>query len=261
MKNYLSQFYLQYGCYEPFNKNYFNTVPFLPWMINYKSNSTVFSKSGKSVDELRNSKITKKYKNLSIICSDKKITDNHRIRYEFAKNLKNYFGNDIEWYGTGSNPIEEKWEGLNEYKYHIVIENGQKNNLISEKLYDSYLGLSFPIYCGAPNINDYFPSESLAKIDINNFKDSIKKIEDVITNNTYENNLESIYRSKELVLGKYNFLNRISTITEELIYKNIAPSKSIIVLESVQQFWKKNTSYKIKAKNAIARKIRLNQYN
>ena len=35
-----------------------------------------------------------------------------------------------------------------------------KNNLISEKLYDSYLGLAFPIYFGAPNSGEYFPKNS-----------------------------------------------------------------------------------------------------
>ena len=42
-----------YGCYETFRNNYTNTLPFLPWMINYKSNSTIFSQTGKGVGELR----------------------------------------------------------------------------------------------------------------------------------------------------------------------------------------------------------------
>ena len=77
------------------------------------------------------------------------------MRYEFTKNVKDYFGSNIDWFGSGINTIEDKWVGFEEYKYHIVIENGQ-NNLISEKLFDSYLGLSYPIYYGAPNVGDYF---------------------------------------------------------------------------------------------------------
>ena len=52
----------------------------------------------------------------SIPCN-KLITDNHKMRYEFAKNLKNYFGQDLDWYGTGVNPVEDKWKGLKDYKY------------------------------------------------------------------------------------------------------------------------------------------------
>ena len=48
MKEYLNQFHRQYGCYETFSTSYKNTPPFLPWMINYKSGSSIFSKVGKN---------------------------------------------------------------------------------------------------------------------------------------------------------------------------------------------------------------------
>ena len=43
----------------------------------------------------------------------------------------------------GVNSLNDKWDGIHDYKYHIVLEN-EANYLISEKLFDSYLGLSFP---------------------------------------------------------------------------------------------------------------------
>ena len=72
--------------------------------------------------------------------------------------------------------------------------------VISEKLFDSYLGLSFPFYSGAPNVNDYFPSNSLRKIDINNLDKSIEIIEECIENNLYENNSNEILYSKKFNL-------------------------------------------------------------
>ena len=113
------------------------------------------------------------------------------------KSKKSYFGSDIDWFGSGVNPIEDKWEGIKEYKYHIVIENGQKNNLISEKLFDSYLGLSYPIYYGAPNVGEYFPTKSFKSIDINNFQESIRVIENLLDSNTYEKSIEA---SRRLVI-------------------------------------------------------------
>tara|TARA_A100001011_G_scaffold384177_1_gene456447 strand:- start:189 stop:1214 length:1026 start_codon:yes stop_codon:yes gene_type:complete len=257
MKEYLNQFHRQYGCYETFLNSYKNTPPFLPWMINYKSGSSIFSKVGKNVNEMRKIEKINKTKKISIICSDKLITDNHKMRYEFAKNLKNYFGQDLDWYGTGVNPIEDKWKGLKDYKYHIVIENGNKNNLISEKLLDSYLSLSFPIYFGAPNVKEYFPSNSIETIKLNNFEESLETIKTVINNDTYENNFNNIVDARALVLGKYNFLNRIANIIDEVCSNKNYSSKSKVVLYNVEKFWIRNTTFKKRAKHTIARKLRL----
>jgi len=256
-KEYLNQFHKQYGCYETFLTNYKSTPPFLPWMINYKSGSSIFSKVGKDVNEMRKIENIKKTKKISVICSNKKITENHKMRYEFVKNLKNYFGQELDWYGDGVNPIEDKWKGLKDYKYHIVIENGNKNNLISEKLLDSYLGLSFPIYYGAPNVEDYFPSDSLATINLNNFEETIGKINSVIKNNAYENNFKSIVEARDLVLNKYNFLNRIADIIDKVYSNENHPSKNKVILYNVEQFWIRNTTFKKRAKHAVARKLRL----
>lgn len=257
LKKYLSQFYRQYGCYETFSSNYENTNPFLPWMINYKTDNVVFSNKGLGVEGLGNLKNLEKTKNISVICSNKQLTDNHKMRYEFTKNLKSYFGSDIDWFGSGVNPIEDKWEGIKEYKYHIVIENGQKNNLISEKLFDSYLGLSYPIYYGAPNVGEYFPTKSFKSIDINNFQESIRVIENLLNSNTYEKSIESLTEARNLVLGKHNFLNRIYEIIKDLGLEEIESSKQRVVLKNVHSFWKENVPLKRKVKHNIVRKLRL----
>ena len=258
MKEYLLQFSLKYGCYETFDNNYFNTKPFLPWMLNYVSGGSIFSNDGMDVKKLRNLENIEKKKNLSIICSNKVQTDNHKLRYEFAKNLKKYFGDEIDWFGSGVNPINTKSEGISNYKYHIVIENGNKNNLISEKLLDAYLGFSFPLYFGAPNISKYFHNNSYEIIDINDFKKSIKTIKDVIENGLYEKNFEYISNSRDLVLGDYNFINRIFQIVEEINKSKVSNEKKHIVLNNVEYFWSKNTSTKQKVKKIISKKLRIN---
>lgn len=180
MKEFLNQFNLQFGSYQTYTNKYKNTLPFLPWMINFNSTGSLFDKTDKNVEFLRNFKNPKKDKMISIICSDKKITNDHKVRYEFTYNLKKYFGENLDWYGQGVNPINNKWQAIKNYKYHIVIENGQRDNLISEKLFDAYLGLSFPLYFGAPNINDYFPKNSLRKINIYNFEETLNTIKNTL---------------------------------------------------------------------------------
>ena len=73
--------------------------------------------------------------------------------------MKSHFGSQLDWYGNGVNEIQRKHEGILDYKYHIVLENESRNNLISEKIFDSMLGLSVPIYYGAPNISEYFNAQ------------------------------------------------------------------------------------------------------
>ena len=45
-------------------------------------------------------KMKKKVK-LSVICSNKRNTENHILRIEFLNILKNYFGDEILWFGNG----------------------------------------------------------------------------------------------------------------------------------------------------------------
>ena len=141
---------------------------------------------------------------MSVFCSDKNFTEGHRKRLDFVNGLKDHFGEDLDWYGNGINQLDTKWDGIAPYKYHISLENKNMDYVISEKLFDSYLGLSFPFYSGAPNVNDYFPSNSLRKIDINNLDKSIEIIEECIENNLYENNSNEILYSKNLICTELN---------------------------------------------------------
>ena len=65
--------------------------------------------------------------------------------------------------------------GIKSYKYHLVIENNNLDYVISEKLMDAYLGLSYPIYYGGKMVDRVFPNNSYLKIDINNFEESKKQ--------------------------------------------------------------------------------------
>ena len=111
-----------------------------------------------------------------MICSSKKITDDHRVRLLFAEKIAEYFGSDIDWFGDGVNTIENKWDAVSNYKYHIVLENESRNFLISEKLYDSYLGLAFPFYYGGSNVNSFFSEDTYRSIDVLDIKKSIELV-------------------------------------------------------------------------------------
>ncbi len=257
MVKFLDQFNKTFGCYSNNNINHVNTLPFLPWMIHGNHGDIIFEKSDMNFETLKNLSRLEKSVDLSVICSNKSHTENHQLRLEFVKTLKNYFGDKLAWHGNGINPINQKSDIIFKSKYHIVLENDMRYNLVSEKLYDSFLGLSFPIYYGAPNIHEYFVEDSLIAIDINDINSSIKKIQEAIKNNLYENNYEKILHSRDKVLNELNLHNRLISIVENYSNQNHINSEKV-TLYSSNYFWKKHTSIKKKIKKELKRKFRLN---
>ncbi|MFX7025309.1 hypothetical protein ABTI08_20660, partial [Acinetobacter baumannii] len=63
----------------------------------------------KDYDELVELKPFRKTKLMSIVSSDKAFTEGHRKRLDFAKKIKEYFGDSVDLFGRGLNPFEKKW--------------------------------------------------------------------------------------------------------------------------------------------------------
>ena len=69
-----------------------------------------------------------------------------------------YDSNNFQKKDIDINPIEDKFDALIGYKYHLALENSVIPDYWTEKLADSLLAWCKPIYYGCPNINDYFSS-------------------------------------------------------------------------------------------------------
>jgi len=145
-----------------------------------------------------------KIKDISVICSDKSMTPNHKLRIKFVKELKNHFGNRLDWYGRGYQPIADKWDAIAPYKFHISLESYRINDYWSEKLSDSYLAETFPIYYGCSNLEKYFPLNSYIEIDISDTKSAINTIENILSKGLSTNQIDAVKKAKNDVLEKYN---------------------------------------------------------
>ncbi|MBI5920067.1 MAG: hypothetical protein HY847_00300 [Betaproteobacteria bacterium] len=93
---------------------------------------------------------------LSCVVSSKSGTWGHNWRIEMANALKAHFGEQIDMFGFGWNPIADKRDAIDPYLHTIVIENECRENYWTEKLSDAIIGYSQPIYAGAPNVRSYF---------------------------------------------------------------------------------------------------------
>ena len=224
VKTFINQFSRIFSCYVTNHQNQSYEIPFLPWMINH-NHGTYRADHERDVNYFKELASLNKSKFLSVICSTKVFSPEQRVRLDFVSKLKSILGNDLDWFGNGINPVKEKWQAISSYRYHIVLENRISNNVISEKLFDSFLGMAIPLYSGAPNVSDYFSENSLIKIDAKNIDNTVDLLKKLKSNDYYTEHVQHILMSKAKVLSEYNVWKRLANIAC-LHYKTLGEVKS-----------------------------------
>ena len=101
---------------------------------------------------IKEPKIYEKSKMISMIASNKKMCEGHRLRLEWVERLEG----QVDLYGRGFNEILHKEEGLCDYMFSVAIENGQYETYFTEKLLDCFATGTIPVYLGAPDIGKVF---------------------------------------------------------------------------------------------------------
>ncbi len=166
-------------------------------------------------DELVANPPLEKTREIATVCSTKqqKHTLHHR-RYHFTQKIKEKIP-ELDIFGHGVRPMDDKAEALDPYKYHIAIENYIGLHHWTEKLSDAFLGATLPFYCGCPNAAEYFPEESFIPIDIHDVDASTEIILKAIRDQEYEKRLPYILEARWRVLEDYNIFAVLSKIIEE----------------------------------------------
>ena len=105
------------------------------------------------------------------------INSSDGFRIKFIKELSKY--KTVDMGGIYKNNVggivRNKINFLSSYKFSIAMENSEGQGYISEKIYDSFLAGTIPIYYGGYMIDEFINPKSY--ILIKNEKDMIKKIE------------------------------------------------------------------------------------
>lgn len=243
-KFFLNQFYSIITCHDNLKHfNIYKSQPALPWFVglNFNFKTKQWSQLNTKVwDDFASDSPIAKTKLISIITSNKTITSGHKNRLNFLNQIRKEFPGQIDIFGSGFSEIQDKYEGLANYKYSLVIENSSFQNYWTEKLADCFLTETYPIYYGCPNIFDYFPSGSLSVININNIDESINIIKKIIASNEYENSLELIKKSKKLILNQYNFFPEVvNFIKNHQKNESFFGEKKFIKIHPEKRFQKK----------------------
>lgn len=141
---------------------------------------------------------------VSVVCSDATFTPGQRERLKFLADLKEKLGDRLVHFGRGFHPVADKLGAIRGYRFHLVIENCRVPHYWTEKISDAYLGWSFPLYVGSPNLGEYFPASSFVGLDINAPVQAAETIDAMLASPRDEREISAIEEGRGLVLGKYN---------------------------------------------------------
>ncbi len=168
-----------------------------------------------SFDELSNHPSLSKTRLISTVSSSKQQRHTlHQRRYLFTQELKALLP-DLDVFGHGVRDMDDKAEALQDYRYHVAVENFVGPHHWTEKLADSFLGCTLPFYYGCPNATDYFPAGSFIPIDIFDPPGAARIIRAAIDRGEYEQRLPLILEARRRVLYEYNTFAVLSRLIEE----------------------------------------------
>jgi len=197
---------------------YFHNINGIEWKIE------------KSYYELLQNNIVKT-KNISTITSGNYTTLYHKKRIHFlpyldtlddidifgklykSKNKEKQKGNEIltslkNYKGS----LNDKTNGLFQYKYTFASENYRIENYFTEKLVDAILSECLCFYCGCTNIEKFLDSRAYIQIDLNKPKEMIEIIKNAIKNNEWEKRIDIIKKEKLKILNKLQLFPTIEEI-------------------------------------------------
>lgn len=220
-------------CAEPYCKKYFDqfdfcivphphrhhkaivhTNPALNWHFgrSYKQGCFKYDYAA-----LKSMPVPEKTLNVSMMCSNKQMMPGHVLRFKAYQLFKDTFAGKIDFFGAGIKLVDDKADIILPYRFHICIENSQDEHYWTEKIADSILGYSVPIYCGAPNIADYFPKDSLVIVDVNNPEDAVATIKQLLANpiEEYQKRLFAMVEARNLLLDHFNLFPMLERFIEE----------------------------------------------
>lgn len=174
-----------------------------------------FSEPRGTYDSLVANVPTEKVHDFSAVCSIKRQKNTlHRRRYDFVMALQSFLP-EMDLFGRGIKPIKDKADALDNYRYHVAVENFLGLNHWTEKLADPFLGACMPVYYGCPNVEDYFPAESMLRIDLKDPAETADRLRKASRDSIYEKNIGAILESRRLVLENYNAIAQIARLVTE----------------------------------------------
>lgn len=162
---------------------------------------------------------------ISTVCSEILIISEdfkgyfHRLRFldYIDKNSNNFIhhygrlssGRIFKKFSCYKGEIENKYDALIPYKYHLNCENSYQQGYFTEKLVDALFAECLCFYCGHKNIDKIIDDRAYIRLNLEEPEQSFQTIIQAIENNEYEQRLTYIRKEKKRLLNELNPLNLV----------------------------------------------------
>ena len=170
---------------------YVRSQPALEWWVDF------------TYDELVALAVPAKTKAISFIASDLRWLPGHRKRSALREFLGRAAPGKVDLFGRGISYLEDKWTGLAPYRYSIAVENCNSPDYWTEKIADCFLSWTIPLYDGCPNLEDYFPADSVIRIDASDQMATLARINQLLRLDEWERRLPALQEARRRVLESY----------------------------------------------------------
>ena len=177
------------------------------------------------------------------ILSSKEFLEGHKGRLRLVSELADTAaGALIDFYGGIGSPFSDKYDVQSRYKYSLVLENSILPHYWSEKLADTFLASSFPLYLGCPNIADYFHPDSLIPLNGLTTPQVSDRLCFAVEKGIYEQSCTELERSKHSILNLYNIFNQM----EDLVCSTTSASPKRLVCIKPNSYFTETTFQRLR---------------
>jgi hypothetical protein len=145
-----------------------------------------------------------KQNRISVVCSNADKTEGQRQRLLLLDGLKQRLGDRLVHFGRGFEPVEDKMDAILPYRFHLVLENSVLDNYWTEKLADAYLGWSYPVYLGCPNLAEYLPGKASLSINNLDVDAAADRIEKLLAVTLAPEQINALEEARSRILNVYN---------------------------------------------------------
>lgn len=156
-------------------------------------------------------KIYDKTKMVSMIASNKQITEGHIFRHEISNRLSKKY--NIDMWGSGYKSFDSKLPPLSDYYFTISVMNSKIDNFFTEVIVDNFMLGTVPIFWGCPNINEYFDERGIITFDT---IDELDEILSKLTIDDYFNRIEYIKNNFEIAKKYVSTDDIISDVLQKI---------------------------------------------
>jgi hypothetical protein len=105
--------------------------------------------------------------------------------------------------------MKSKLELFKNSQFSLVIENSMQENYFTEKLCDCLITKTIPVYCGCPNISDFFDTTGWIIINNYSFDELLMKL-NTLTEDYYMKHMDIVEKNLNTVKKYIDFTENIN---------------------------------------------------